>query len=61
MSVAVVSVAQLQDVLGLGTEARMNVPASAEGNWAWRYKQGALTDELRDRLRDTTHLYGRLP
>ena len=60
MSVAVIAVAQLQDVLGLGTEARMNMPASAEGNWAWRFKDGALTDELRDRLRETTRLYGRL-
>ncbi|HEV2862370.1 MAG TPA: 4-alpha-glucanotransferase [Pyrinomonadaceae bacterium] len=61
MSVAVIAVAQLQDVLGLGAEARMNMPASTEGNWAWRYRQGALTDELRDRLRETTLLYGRLP
>jgi 4-alpha-glucanotransferase len=60
MSVAVVSVAQLQDVLGLGTEARMNVPASAQGNWAWRFKEGALTDELAARLKEMTGLYGRL-
>ena len=61
MSVAVISVAQLQDVLGLGSEARMNTPASAEGNWNWRYTEGALTDELAARLRDTTLIYGRLP
>jgi 4-alpha-glucanotransferase len=60
MSVAVVSVAQLQDVLGLGTEARMNVPASAEGNWAWRFRAGALTNELAARLKEMTALYGRL-
>jgi 4-alpha-glucanotransferase len=60
MSVAVVSVAQLQDVLGLGTEARMNVPASAEGNWAWRFTEGALTEELAARLKGMTALYGRL-
>ena len=61
MSVAVLAVAQLQDVLGLGSEARMNTPASAEGNWNWRYRAGALTDELAARLRETTRMYGRLP
>jgi 4-alpha-glucanotransferase len=61
MSVAVLSVAQLQDVLGLGSEARMNTPASTEGNWDWRYTQGALTDELAARLREMTFIYGRLP
>jgi 4-alpha-glucanotransferase len=60
MSVADISVAQLQDVLGLSSEARMNTPASAEGNWAWRFQEGALTDELRARLRETTETYGRL-
>ena len=60
MSVAVLSIAQLQDVLGLGSDARMNTPASAQGNWAWRFKEGALTDELAARLRDTTAIYGRL-
>jgi 4-alpha-glucanotransferase len=60
MSVAVLSIAQLQDVLGLGSDARMNTPASAEGNWAWRFREGALTDELAARLRETTAIYGRL-
>jgi 4-alpha-glucanotransferase len=60
MSVAVLSVAQLQDVLGLGSDARMNTPASAEGNWAWRFNEGSLTDELAARLRETTAIYGRL-
>ena len=60
MSVAVISVAQLQDVLGLPSEARMNTPASAEGNWHWRYTAGALTDELAARLREMTWMYGRL-
>jgi 4-alpha-glucanotransferase len=61
MSVAVVAVAQLQDVLGLPSDARMNTPASTEGNWAWRFDAGALTDELAARLRDMTFIYGRLP
>ncbi|MDQ3917689.1 MAG: 4-alpha-glucanotransferase [Acidobacteriota bacterium] len=61
MSVADISVAQLQDVLGLGAEARMNTPASAEGNWGWRFHKGALNGELSARLRATTETYGRLP
>jgi 4-alpha-glucanotransferase len=61
MSVADVAIAQLQDVLGLGSEARMNMPASAEGNWAWRFQTSTLTDEVRDRLREMTETYARLP
>jgi 4-alpha-glucanotransferase len=60
MSVADISIAQLQDVLGLGSDARMNMPASAEGNWTWRFRKGALTVKLRDRLKEMTALYGRL-
>lgn len=60
MSVADISVAQLQDVLGLGSEARMNTPASANGNWAWRFQEGALTGKLRERLKEMTLMYGRL-
>ena len=41
----------LQDVLGLGTEARMNQPATLGGNWRWRYRAGALTTETSERLR----------
>ena len=59
MSVACLAVAQLQDVLGLSSEARMNTPASAEGNWTWRFQAGALTNELRERLKDMTATYGR--
>ena len=59
MSVADIAVAQLQDVLGLGSEARMNTPASANGNWDWRFREGTLTSELRERLKEMTVLYGR--
>ena len=58
-SVANTAVVPLQDVLGLGTEARMNLPNSTSGNWSWRYKQGVLTNEMAERLRDLTELYGR--
>ena len=58
-SVANTAVVPLQDVLGLGTGARMNLPNSTSGNWSWRYRSGALTDEIADRLRDLTELFGR--
>jgi len=58
-SVANTAIAPMQDVLGLGTEARMNLPNSTSGNWLWRYEEGALTEELAGRLRDLTELYGR--
>ena len=56
-SVANTAIVPLQDLLGLGTEARMNLPNSTEGNWAWRYESGA--DELAARLNALTKLYGR--
>ncbi|HET9478598.1 MAG TPA: 4-alpha-glucanotransferase, partial [Pyrinomonadaceae bacterium] len=59
-SVANTAIVPLQDVLGLGTEARMNLPNSTEGNWSWRYRAGALTDEIATRLKNLTSLYGRL-
>jgi 4-alpha-glucanotransferase len=58
-SVADKAVAPLQDVLGLDSEARMNLPNSHEGNWLWRYQPGSLTRELVSRLRELTRLYGR--
>jgi 4-alpha-glucanotransferase len=48
-----------QDVLGLGSEARMNTPAVASGNWRWRMKPSALTPELAQRLRAMTEIYER--
>lgn len=60
-SVADIAVAPLQDVLGFGSEARMNVPGRASGNWRWRYRSGALTSELADRLKGFARMYGRCP
>ncbi len=51
---AALAMAPLQDVLGLGSEARMNLPGTEEGNWQWRYAPGQLTDELAQRLLDLT-------
>ena len=50
----------MQDLLGLGSESRMNTPSILGGNWQWRIKEGQLTDELAKRLYDLTKLYGRL-
>jgi 4-alpha-glucanotransferase len=60
-SVSNMALMPLQDVLGLGTEARMNLPASTSGNWGWRFRSGALTAEIANRLLRLTHLYGRDP
>ncbi|WP_404326220.1 4-alpha-glucanotransferase [Aerophototrophica crusticola] len=54
------AVMPVQDVLGLGTEARMNVPGKAEGNWAWRLAPGQLRREHLERLRELTEASGRL-
>ena len=53
------AIAPAQDLLGLGSEARMNRPGVATGNWRWRMERGALTPAIADRLRDLTQLYGR--
>ncbi len=59
MSVANVAIIPAQDLLGLGSEARMNRPGVEQGNWAFRLAPGALTPALADRLRDLTLTYGR--
>ncbi|MFZ0727176.1 MAG: 4-alpha-glucanotransferase, partial [Desulfobacterales bacterium] len=60
MSPADTAIVPLQDVLGLGSEARMNRPSSRRGNWAWRCEPDALDDGTAERLRDLTETYGRL-
>ena len=59
MSVADMAIIPLQDVLDLDSQARMNTPGKPSGNWQWRYWGGALTDQLAERLRMLTELYGR--
>ena len=49
-----------QDLLALGSEARMNFPGTVNGNWRWRLQDGALTQKLAQRLRSITIKYGRL-
>jgi 4-alpha-glucanotransferase len=59
-SPARVAMVQAQDVLGLGSEARMNQPGRASGAWKWRLRAGALNADLAARLRDATDEAGRL-
>jgi 4-alpha-glucanotransferase len=58
-SVADVAIVPLQDILGLGTEARMNRPGTGTGNWEWRFEAGALRAEHAERLGALTRTYGR--
>jgi 4-alpha-glucanotransferase len=60
-SIANQSIIPLQDVLGHGSDSRMNIPGVGEGNWGWRYRPEMLHQEVRDRLRDLTQLFGRAP
>ncbi len=50
----------MQDYLGLGGEARMNVPSTLGTNWKWRMEKGACTDTLAGEIRQMVQLYGRL-
>jgi 4-alpha-glucanotransferase len=59
-SPARIAMVQAQDVLGLGSEARMNLPGTAKGAWKWRLREGALTPDLARRLRAATEAAGRL-
>ena len=60
-SVAELAIVPAQDVLGLGSEARMNTPAVVEGNWIWRMKSGALTGKDARRLLRLAKVSARLP
>jgi 4-alpha-glucanotransferase len=59
-SPAALAIAAAQDVLGLGSEARMNRPGVSRGNWTWRLERGALTPALARRLRHLAEQHGRL-
>lgn len=60
-SVARTAVATLQDVLGLGGEARMNTPGVATGNWSWRFRWQDVPYWVAPQLRELATLFGRLP
>ena len=59
-SVAETAIVPVQDVLDLGSEARMNRPGAGDGNWTWRLRSGALTQEHAERLRRLAEISGRL-
>jgi 4-alpha-glucanotransferase len=59
-SVAKIAVISMQDVLALGTEARMNDPGTTRGNWRWKLQGDPFRKELAERLRELASLYGRL-
>ncbi len=61
MSVAHTCIIPLQDIIGLGSNGRMNTPGVAAGNWTWRFVPEQLDPGLRERLRWFTRLYVRLP
>jgi 4-alpha-glucanotransferase len=58
-SVADTVIVPLQDVLGAGREARMNLPGRLGGNWHWRFREGAVTPEMTERLSVLTRTFGR--
>jgi 4-alpha-glucanotransferase len=60
-SVARLAVFPMQDVLGLGTEARMNLPGSTTGNWRWRMPGGSFTPRHESRLRELAGAFDRQP
>lgn len=49
----------VQDFLGLGSEARINMPSTLGDNWKWRMTKGAFSEELKEKIRRMTKLYGR--
>ena len=55
------AIAPMQDYLGLGSEARINTPGRAAGNWRWRVQESQLTGELCDNVAELVRASGRLP
>ena len=60
-SPADLAVMQAQDLLGLGSEARINIPSTLGINWKWRALPGSFTPALAQRLYRETRVYQRLP
>lgn len=58
-SVGNLAIAQMQDYLGLGSEARINIPSTLGGNWLWRVKKEYLSHKLAQKINKITKLYGR--
>jgi len=60
-STAAWAIFPMQDVLGLGTEARMNTPSTLGGNWQWRMREGSFSAAVARELAELARLYGRIP
>jgi 4-alpha-glucanotransferase len=60
-SPASLSIVPLQDVFGLGSDARMNTPSLDNGNWRWRFEQSQLKDEFAAKLAQLAELSDRVP
>lgn len=58
-SVAAIAIFPMQDILGLGRQARMNIPSTATGNWRWRMSKSAICPQLTKRLLQMTQMYAR--
>lgn len=61
MSVADIAILMMQDIIGLGSEARINTPSTVGNNWKWRIQDGYINDWLAGIIRENTALYGRIP
>ena len=59
-SIANTTIIQVQDLIGLGNKARINIPGIPEGNWVWQMKANVLNEDIRDRLYKLTKLYSRV-
>ena len=58
-SIAEIAIIPMQDLLGLDSSARMNVPGKAEGNWGWRFRAPQLTAKVKDHFAALTAVYAR--
>jgi 4-alpha-glucanotransferase len=58
-SVANTAIIPAQDILGLGSEARMNTPGTGEGNWEWRFRKGDFDSRTVHRYLSVTETFGR--
>ena len=58
-SVADLAIVPMQDFLGLDNSARMNIPSTVGGNWEWRAKKEVFTEELSQKIKKLTNIYGR--
>jgi 4-alpha-glucanotransferase len=59
MSVANMAIIPIQDILGLGEEAKMNLPSTPQGNWEWRLIPNQITHSAIEKFREMTEIYGR--